>query len=1053
MLQFNYHSLLLFLVLLFATNAEAQRFGGDPKERARQNADRVSAAVQDLSEQQKSAILALYEKYAQKQQELFQELAGNRQELTQAFRELREAQNKELAALLSPDQVEQLQAELQNQRGNFNRQRPESSGPAVPTGLVRGYIVDEADSAYILSVNVILKKSADSSIVKIQVTGRDGKFEFSRVSPGRYFLEQSHVAFAGEPRSFVVRRQGVDLGAIGMKVKQIVLDEVVKEGKAPPVTQRGDTVQYNAAAYKTLPDASAEDLVTKMPGITVENGTVTAQGEDVKRVLVDGREFFGDDPNIALKNLPAEVIEKIEVFDRLSDQSQFTGIDDGNTEKTINIVTRQDKRNGQFGKLSAGIGTDNRYTAGGNVNLFKNDTRVSVIGLSNNINQQNFATEDLMGVVSSASNRSRRGAGGQRGGRPGGGGSFSGRAGAGNVNDFLVGSQNGITTTHSFGINFNDIWGEKLTVTGSYFFNKSNNTNLQMLGRQYLFENDLTQFYDETNQNDADNFNHRLNMRLIYTLDKRNSIIFTPRLSFQSYDGLNSLFGRTYVDSSSFLNRTLNNYSNLNDGYNGGGNLLWRHRFEKQRRTLSVNVNTNVNSRTGTNELQAINEFNDRVYTVDSLDQVSEIPGGGYTIGGNLRYTEPIGEKSILQVNYRVSYRDSYSDQKTWNFNESLAAYSELDTALSNEFQNGYLTNTAGFNYRLGNRQKMLMLGMDYQIADLKSEQFFPIQADLDKRFTDFLPSIMLRRQFTRSKTLNVFYRTSTNAPSIAQLQNVLDNSNPLLLSVGNPRLEQEYTHQIVSRYSATSMEKMSSFFLFFTLRNTQNKVNTATSVTLRDTTIANVPVPSGVQVSSPVNVDGYWNARTFATYGFPVKVIKSNLNLNGGFNYTRSPGISNQVVNLSNTFAFNQSTVVASNISERVDFSLSYNAVYNIVRNGIQPNLNSDYISLNSVLKLNWLIWKGIVLRSQLVYQRYDGLSESFNQKYTLWNASLGKKIFRNQLGEIQLSVFDLLGQNTNITRNVTETYIEDVQSEMISQYFMLSFIYNLRRFQKAQD
>ncbi len=252
-----------------------------------------------------------------------------------------------------------------------------------------------------------------------------------------------------------------------------------------------------------------------MPGVTVDkNGTVTAQGETVKKVTVDGRDFFGDDATATLRNLPAEVIDKIQVFDKLSDQAQLTGFDDGNTTKSINIVTKKDMRSGNFGRLFAGYGTDDRYSAGGNVSFFNNARRISLIGLTNNVNQQNFSSQDLLGVTSTGN----RGGGGQRGG--GGGGNFRGGS-----NNFTVGQQNGIAKTNAFGINYSDAWGKKVDVTGSYFFNNSNTSNNQSVSQQNIITKDSSTYYDENTLSDNKNYNHRVNFRLTYRIDSSNTII------------------------------------------------------------------------------------------------------------------------------------------------------------------------------------------------------------------------------------------------------------------------------------------------------------------------------------------------------------------------------------------------------------------------------------------------------------------------------------------------------------------------------------------------
>ncbi|MCB0638136.1 MAG: carboxypeptidase-like regulatory domain-containing protein, partial [Lewinella sp.] len=319
--------------------------------------------------------------------------------------------------------------------------------------LVYGQVIDAAEGSSLPGAYVRLFQG--EAEVFAEVTDEAGSFAIRNVRAGDYRAEVTYLGYMRWEQTIQVADHSVNLGQIGMEVDAVQLEQVQVVEHAAGSVQRGDTTEINAGAYQVLPDATAEDLLRKLPTVTTTNGQVEAQGERVTRVLVDGREFFGNDPTAAIRNLPAEVIEKIQIFDQQSDQAEFTGFDDGNTTKTINIVTRSDARAGQFGKLYAGYGTEDRYQAGGNINFFNGTQRISLIGMANNINQQNFSSEDLLGVV---------GSGGSRRGRGGRGGS---------TGDFLVPTQGGISATQALGINFNDKWGENLEISASYFFNRS----------------------------------------------------------------------------------------------------------------------------------------------------------------------------------------------------------------------------------------------------------------------------------------------------------------------------------------------------------------------------------------------------------------------------------------------------------------------------------------------------------------------------------------------------------------------------------------------------
>ena len=317
--------------------------------------------------------------------------------------------------------------------------------------------------------------------------------------------------------------------------------------------------------------------------------------------------------------------------------------------------------------------------------------------------------------------------------------------------------------------------------------------------------------------------------------------------------------------------------------------------------------------------------------------------------------------------------------------------------------------------------------------------------------FTNILPNLMLMYRSKSGTQFRAFFRSSTNQPSISQLQNVIDNSNPLSLTAGNPDLKQEYRNTLNIRYGLSGADRPYNFNAFVFVSQTNNAIVNSTYIAQEQTQLPNgITLEQGAKLTAPVNLDGSWNARTFLTYGKPISKIKLNVNLTTGVNYTRAPGMINYVSNFSNSYAISQGLVLSSNISENLDFTVSYSGNYNIVRNSIQPTLNSNYYTQGLTGRVNWIFEKGFVLSTDISNQAYRGLGQGYNQNFTLWNASFGKKFLKNNAGELKLTVFDILKQNNSITRTVTETYIQDVTSRVLTQYAMLTFTYTLRNFGK---
>ncbi|NVO21484.1 MAG: TonB-dependent receptor [Bacteroidetes bacterium] len=909
---------------------------------------------------------------------------------------------------------------------------------------ISGTLVNSTDQSPLVGAAVKLAGIRDSLKVTFTTSDNLGVFQFANLPRGPYRLTITYIGFEKVEKQVFAGGKSEDIGSIVVNPSSTNLNSVDINSTTVRAEQKGDTTQYNASAFKVTQDATTEDLIKKMPGITVENGTVKAHGEDVKKVLVDGKQFFGDDPSATLKNLPAEVVDKIQVFDKLSDQASWTGFDDGSGQKTLNIVTKRSRNNGQFGKFSAGYGTDDRYMLGANVNFFNGQRRITLLAMSNNVNQQNFSADDVIGSGS-----------GSGGNQPGGGGRPSGGPG------FQVGPSSGIFSTNAIGFNYTDAWGTKLNVNASYFWNQGNTTTNKITNRQYILNGASSQYYDELSNATSDNMNHRLNMRIEYNIDTNNSIILSPRLSIQDNTSKSILndttaSGPEFIPSN-ILNLSTNNNDNRAQGYNFNNDLLFRHKFLKKGRTFSINLGTSLTERNKNNYVKTnslyyatiASQVND---TID-VNQYGKTLANGVTLSSNLVYTEPVGKNSQVQVNYNISWSKNDNDKKTYNYqNVSDTGYTLFDTQLSNIYKNKYTTHRVGTGYLYQTEKVNLNAGITYQYAILAGNTSFPFDDSTHRTFNNILPNLMLNYKFSKVTNLRVVYRASTNAPSTGQLQKVIDNSNPLLLSTGNPDLKQEIRHFAMSRFSHSNAAKTANIFTMLFFQKTQNYIGNNTFIAGSDTAFLvngdSAIMKRGAQLSVPKNLDGAWNARALLTVGFPIKPIKCNINFNTGISYNQIPSLINGKANESKTYGLNLGSVLSSNISEKLDFTLTYNVNYNLVENTIQPSLNSNYLFQIASAQFNWEFWKGFFIQNSVTYQNYQGISTKITTQYTLWTLNVGKKLFKNKAGEIKLSGYDILDQNKSLNRSVTDTYIEDSNTEVLKQYFMLTFTYNLRNF-----
>ncbi len=914
---------------------------------------------------------------------------------------------------------------------------------------IKGKITDKSTQKVIAGATIEVVSVKDKSIKWEGVSNASGIFSSGKVPAEALILVVRMIGYDTLQQEFTLQGSTVkDFGTLELNQVSKELDDVVVTARTSPVSQKGDTTQIAASQFKVNPDATVEDLVKKMPGITVDKaGTVTAQGEQVRKVTIDGRDFFGDDATAALRNLPADLVDKIQVFDRLSDQAQLSGIDDGNSVRALNIVTKSGLQNGQFGRLFAGYGTNDRYAAGGNISFFKKNRRISLVGNFNNTNQQNFGSQDLLGVTSSGGGGRGGFGGGMMGGR--GGGMMGGGWGRGE--SFTVGQSNGISTTNSFGINYSDKWGTKTDISGSYFFNQSNNNNDAASNSQTFFKGP-TLYSEQQNISRTENFNNRLNLRLETKIDSFQSITITPSFNFQTNNSTTGSIVKNYYSAADSVNNSTSDNISDRNGYNLRNNIIYRYTFpSNRRRSFSVGLNTTFNKNAGVTYNNSLFRYYDELgIPTDSIqDLYINNPTTGYSIAPNVEFNEPIGEKSQLQFQYRPTITVNKADQKTYSYDELDKDYTIFMPKNSNEFDNTTTSHNAGISYRWNpNRDQQFSVGAELQHSIIASDRVFPTTANFKQSFTNVLPSLMLRKKLNARNNIRLFYRARTNFPSVNQLQDVVNLSNPLRLSAGTPDLEQSFNHMLGANYTFTNTQKGTGVFVNTFLQATQDYITNAVYIAQQDSVIfSGDSLLKGAQFTRPLNLNGYKSARAMVTYSTPLNFIKNNLSVTGGLSYSTIPGLSNYVKTTTDNYTFNTGVALTSNISQYVDYNISYNANFSNAVNSL-TNTSNKYIDQNVGVNFNLLSKKGWFLQNDLSYRNYSGMSDGFNQSFTLWNVGIGKKFLKNNAGELKISVFDLLKQNQSIFRTVSENYIEDSQSRVLQQYFMLTFTYNLKNF-----
>src|SRR5450432_3138367 len=719
-------------------------------------------------------------------------------------------------------------------------------------GSIRGIIVDTTGKQDMSEATVSVTPLSDTSDIQFITTDKKGFFQLKNLKAGDYHLLITFEGYQHVRRNFSISAETreIDFGQLFMQRITDLLQEVIVQ--RAPVTIHKDTVEYNAGSFATKPNAVAEDLLKKMPGIQVDkNGGITAQGEKVTRVLVNGKRFFSDDPKLATRNLPPDIIDKIQVFDDLSDQSKFSGFDDGNRVKTINIVTKKDKRQGYFGKVVAGAGTNENYDESVNMHRFNNDEQISVIGQANDINKQNFTPE---------------------GGTPGRGG---GNGGVGAT------SNTGVTTVWAGGANYRNSFGPKTDFYGNYFFNSQHITVNQNDSVIKTIQGQPGQDSSNTTAGTQSNIqrreNHRINFNLEEKFDSSNSLVFRPNIVFQTSDPNASSSSTTVDNHGNPVNSTSGYTSSYNTGFNiNGSNLQLRHKFDKKFRTISLDINGTANVNDGYGYNYAVNNLY-RLGSVDTLNQYNEDTLHSYSISPTLSYTAPVGKNQILELNYNYSYQNNTSINNTYDFVDSLKGYKTFDSLFSNSYKFVSQANRFTLNFRIQNPKYNFSVGSGLQFTGFNS-----LNTTKDIRvvqnYVNLTPTVNFQYFVSKTKHFRLNYSGRPGTPTVTQLQPLITTTDQINYQEGNPDLKPQFTHSLRMLY--TSFDPGTQHVVFATIN---------ASTVVNDIQTAVYYNSKGGQQTTFVNLSGTYNISGYLNYGFPVKTPKSNLNFITNITYAQS--------------------------------------------------------------------------------------------------------------------------------------------------------------------
>lgn len=864
------------------------------------------------------------------------------------------------------------------------------------------------------------------------VSDGSGKAKFQRIAYGDYSVTATFLGYIPSCRRIRLNAHFLSPDTIRMQPDVQLLDEVVISTPALRSTQNGDTLSYHADAYKVVLGANSESLLTKMPGISVSERGVEAHGRTVQKIMIDGEEFFGNDVLSALKNLPADMIEDVEVFNKLSDEAELTGVDDGRGYTAINIRSKPDRRKGTFGRLYAGYGFSDKYIAGGNINNFNSKCRLSVVGLANNISLHNFVTEDIVGATD--------------------------EEGKNGHSNFVVKPMPGISSVQSLGTNFNTSW-----LSGSYFFNRTDNSNVPVSQRENLNSGNKVQLTDAEKDLTALNYNHRFSAKMKFNVGERHSFIIRPSLNIQDFSDFSEqrslVRNRFGCDDIRFVHNRLSDNRNERLGINVSNTFNYRYRFHKRGRSLSMSLLGNYYD----NETDALNEQ----YTFRKPDMpLDPLLASSVSSQQNFRktrkvmartgvvYTEPLSRRFRMSWEYAFIYsRDEAAKTVFLRDNETGELSTTADARQSSENRGIYLTHKIGPRFQYAFRKTSITVGGAFQHMNFKGTNILPATGEVYKPYSNLTYEVVANLVINRQNTICIDAKGRTVNPSANLLQDVVSLANLSRVSAGNPNLSPSYLHGFGIRYIHTDARRGSTVAVSLNYNGSGNYIG--------DSLVADQPdfiVTEGVKLGEgnlfvrPVNIGGYHRLHGKITYGFPVNPLRSNLNIQAQAVINVLPGIINGEYSPVHRNNYLVGASLASNISEDVDFRVSYTGEY--VQGEFTTKAgknNNDYFSHTVSGQLKWAFWKGVTFTGSLSYRQDKGISAPFNDRTLLCNLYLGKRIFRNRLGEISIGINDLFDDNSRrYAHTINSSGTNNIVNQGIERYVAFQLVWHLSNYRK---
>jgi hypothetical protein len=892
-------------------------------------------------------------------------------------------------------------------------------GPATAAAQqfdVRGVVVDSAKKP-ISGAMVVALTRTDSVIAAFATSGGSGGYILRRLVPGDYILQVTRIGSKPMRRDFTLGNANFTADTVVMlESGPVQLDELVVNAEHIPIVNKPDTLEYNADAFKTRINANVEELLKRLPGVTVESdGSITAQGKTVQQVLVDGKEFFGNDPKMATRNLPAAAIDKVQVLDKKSDAAEFTGIDDGQEITTVNLVLKPNARVGYFGRAVGGAGPspdadvafagskadDARYTGALNLNRFSPETQLSIIANRNNVGQSGFSIGQPVAM------------GGGRGG-----------GGAGSLGS-------GFSETMAIGLNGSRQFAKNSWLRGSYFLSTGDNRQQATTDEQLLLGSAVSANRNELATSQSDNVSHRLNLNGQHAFNDWNQLRF--RGNFNAGTNTSSSFSQqeTLRPDGSFQNSAISRVATDGDDLSGDGRFTFSKRFNQAGRSLIAEAWGNLSEPEQFSNLSSNTDIANGqggIITRDIL-QTQRRDSRTITYGQRLALTEPLGGGAVLEV---FGQRRAISEDQNYDVRDLVDGAEVPNTDLSRAFERTYTYLQGGTRFSRNTAALRWVVGLEVQSSDLEGT-IIGRDESIDNGFTNVLPSANLRYQFNQGSNFTLNYRTSTRDPSLNELQPFVDNTDPLRIYAGNPDLTPQFQHNLRADFRRFDQFSFRNIYLFANVSHNRNQIVQSRLVD-----------EQGRQTVMPVNLGNGWNGSVGGSYGTPIRSLGAQVDLEYNYSRSLSQELVNNVVNESRTANHNIGLRLQNRSKEVFDLSAGARWGFNDVAYSINSALDQSYLNSTYYGEGTWFVNEAWSANASANYQVFDQNLFGPRDNIFMLGASIGRQMFDNR-GEIRIYGVDLLNENNGISITSSSSFIRERQSPTLGRRVMVQFSYQL--------